>query len=82
MEQLGYPTYFDVIIGVWKVPGGMALLVPGFPRLKEWAYAGAFFNFTGAFASHMAVGDPVGTLVPPIICTGPRGRLLGLASAV
>jgi uncharacterized membrane protein YphA (DoxX/SURF4 family) len=70
MEQLGYPAYFAVIIGVWKVPGAVALLVPRFPRLKEWAYAGAVFNFTGAVASHLAVGDPAVTLVAPIICTG------------
>jgi uncharacterized membrane protein YphA (DoxX/SURF4 family) len=69
MEQLGYPAYFAVIIGVWKVPGAVTLLIPRFPRLKEWAYAGAVFNFTGAVASHLAVGDPAVTLVAPIIFT-------------
>lgn len=54
---LGYPLYFLTIIGVWKVLGSIALLVPGFPRLKEWAYAGIFFNMTGAAVSHAAVGD-------------------------
>ena len=54
---LGYPTYFLTIIGLWKVAGAIALLVPRFPLLKEWAYAGIFFNMTGAAASHLAVGD-------------------------
>jgi hypothetical protein len=46
------------------------VLAPRFPRLKEWAYAGMFFNMTGAAASHLAVGDPTVTLVAPIILTG------------
>jgi uncharacterized membrane protein YphA (DoxX/SURF4 family) len=65
-QQLGYPAYFSVIMGVWKVPGAVALLVPRFPRLKEWAYAGAVFTYTGAAASHLAVGDGVGALGPII----------------
>lgn len=55
--QLGYPPYFVTILGIWKLLGAVALLVPGFPRLKEWAYAGAFFDFTGAAASLAACGD-------------------------
>ena len=51
--RLGYPTYFVAILGFWKVLGGIALLVPGFPRLKEWAYAGVFFDLTGAAASQV-----------------------------
>jgi uncharacterized membrane protein YphA (DoxX/SURF4 family) len=54
---LGYPVYFLTILGLWKVLAGIALLVPGFPRLKEWAYAGIFFNMTGAAASHAFAGD-------------------------
>ena len=54
---LGYPLYFLTILGLWKVLGAIAILVPGWPRLKEWAYAGIFFNVTGAAASHAAVGD-------------------------
>jgi uncharacterized membrane protein YphA (DoxX/SURF4 family) len=54
---LGYPMYFLTIIGFWKVLGSIALLVPRFPRLKEWAYAGIFFNMTGAAASHAFSGD-------------------------
>ncbi|MGB6727114.1 MAG: DoxX family protein [Terracidiphilus sp.] len=53
---LGYPPYFVTILGVWKVLGPIAILVPRFPRLKEWAYAGIFFDLTGAAASCAAVG--------------------------
>ncbi|HJZ80724.1 MAG TPA: DoxX family protein [Pyrinomonadaceae bacterium] len=51
LVRLGYPEYFATIIGFWKVLGAIAILVPGFPRLKEWAYAGIFFNMTGAAAT-------------------------------
>ncbi len=57
VHVLGYALYFLTILGLWKVLGAIALLVPRFPRLKEWAYAGIFFNVTGAAASHAAVGD-------------------------
>ncbi|MCE7872777.1 DoxX family protein [bacterium CPR1] len=70
IESLGYPAYFLIIIGVWKLLGAVAVLVPRFPRLKEWAYAGLIFNYTGAAASHLAVGDGAGMLVAPIIFTG------------
>jgi hypothetical protein len=53
---LGYPLYFFAILGVWKVLGAIAILVPRFPRLKEWAYAGIIFDLTGAVASIAAVG--------------------------
>ena len=53
---LGYPMYFFAILGIWKVLGAIAILVPRFPRLKEWAYAGIFFDLTGAAASCAAVG--------------------------
>ena len=70
LKHLGYPGYFSVILGVWKVLGSVAVLAPRFPRLKEWAYAGMFFNMTGAAASHLALGDPAVTLVASIIFTG------------
>ena len=57
LVHLGYPVYFATIIGLWKVLGGLTVLAPRFPRLKEWAYAGIFFNMTGAAASHAASGD-------------------------
>lgn len=53
---LGYPMYFFAILGFWKVLGAIAILAPRFPRLKEWAYAGIFFDLTGAAASCAAVG--------------------------
>ena len=56
VHVLGYPLYFVTILGVWKVLGAIAILVPRFPRLKEWAYAGIFFDVTGAAASCAAVG--------------------------
>jgi uncharacterized membrane protein YphA (DoxX/SURF4 family) len=57
IERLGYPVYFLVILGVWKLLGSVALVIPCFPRLKEWAYAGVVFNLTGALVSHVASGD-------------------------
>ena len=57
ITQLGYPVYLLTILGVWKLLGAIALLIPRFPRLKEWAYAGIFFNVTGAAASHIVMRD-------------------------
>ena len=56
IAQLGYPAYFLTILGVWKLLGAVALLIPRFPRLKEWAYAGVVFDLTGAIVSHLAAG--------------------------
>ena len=56
VPALGYPMYFFGILGLWKVLGAIAILVPRYPRLKEWAYAGIFFDLTGAAASCAAVG--------------------------
>jgi uncharacterized membrane protein YphA (DoxX/SURF4 family) len=70
MNKLGYPPYFVLILGVWKILGGIVVLTPGTPRLKEWAYAGMVFDLTGAAASHAAVGDPVGKIVTPLIICG------------
>ena len=69
LKDLGYPAYFSVILGVWKLLGAAAVLAPRFPRLKEWAYAGAVFAVTGAVASNLAVGNTADSLVP-IIFTG------------
>lgn len=55
--KLGYPEYFLVILGVWKILGVIAILIPRFPLLKEWAYAGFFFAMSGALASHFAVSS-------------------------
>ncbi|PSL48317.1 DoxX-like protein [Chitinophaga niastensis] len=70
MTHLGYPVYFCVILGVWKVLGALAILIPRYPRLKEWAYAGTIFDLTGAAASHFAIGDGAGKLVFPLLFTG------------
>ena len=56
LTRMGYPAYFSTILGTWKVLGAVALLVPGYPRLKEWAYAGMFIDYTAATASYLAVG--------------------------
>ena len=87
MERLGYPAYFLKILGVWKPLGAIALLVPGFPRLKEWAYAGTFINMTGAAASSVARGDDVGNSIWALIfavltlaswALRPQSRTLGV----
>lgn len=57
MSHLGYPIYFLTIIGIWKILGIGALLIPKLPLLKEWAYAGFFFTLSGAAISHIEVGD-------------------------
>lgn len=69
MDHLGYPHYFARILGAWKVLGGITIVIPGFERLKQWAYAGIFFDLTGAFMSHLAVGDGVGDFAPPLVIT-------------
>ncbi|WP_028668026.1 DoxX family protein [Runella zeae] len=56
-EHLGYPLYFLTILGIWKILGVTAVLIPQFPLLKEWTYAGFFFAMSGAVISHIAVGD-------------------------
>jgi hypothetical protein len=62
VTHLGYPSYFLVLLGTWKVLGALALLVPRRPLLKEWAYAGAFFTYTGAIVSHLSTGYDLGEL--------------------
>jgi uncharacterized membrane protein YphA (DoxX/SURF4 family) len=67
MLHLGYPLYFMRILGFWKVLGGVAVLAPRFPRLKEWAYAGFIFDFTGAVASHISCGDDAAHILWPTL---------------
>ncbi|MEF2094776.1 DoxX family protein [Bacillus sp. CFBP9009] len=57
-NHLGYPTYLLPFIGIAKLLGVVAILIPGFPRIKEWAYAGFVFDLTGAMYSSISVGDP------------------------
>jgi hypothetical protein len=87
---LGYPMYFFAILGVWKVFGAIAILVPRFPRLKEWAYGGIFFDLTGAAASCAAVGGYGAYgfhVIAPLIIAGftvaswalrPESRIVGV----
>lgn len=67
IANLGYAEYFLIIIGVWKILGAIAILVPGYLLLKEWAYAGFFFVMSGAVFSHMAVGDPFVASIPALL---------------
>jgi hypothetical protein len=57
MSHLGYPAYILTILGIWKMLGVITVLIPRFPLLKEWAYAGFFFAMSGAIFSHLACGD-------------------------
>ncbi len=70
LAELGYPAYFITILGVWKFLGGLALLAPRLPRLKEWAYAGIVFDLTGAAFSHAAVGHPAADVIAPLAFVG------------
>jgi hypothetical protein len=67
LNHLGYPPYFIYINGAWQVGGAAAIIAPRFPRLKEWAYAGAFFHFSGAVASHLLAGDGVEVWLPALV---------------
>jgi uncharacterized membrane protein YphA (DoxX/SURF4 family) len=90
VPELGYPMYFFLILGIWKVLGAIAILVPRFPRLKEWAYAGIFFDLTGAAASCAAVGGYGAYafhVIAPLIIAGltvaswalrPQSRVVGV----
>jgi hypothetical protein len=87
---LGYPMYFFAILGFWKVLGAIAILVPRLPRLKEWAYAGIFFDLTGAAASCAAAGGygayafhVVAPLILAVVAMAswalrPESRILGI----
>lgn len=65
--HLGYPLYFLTLLGVWKLAGVIVVLIPKFPLLKEWTYAGFFFAMSGAVVSHVAVGDSAKELFGPIL---------------
>jgi hypothetical protein len=67
MMQLGFPAYTLTILGVWKILGVVAILSPRFPLIKEWAYAGFFFNMTGAVFSHLVSGSAASELFGPTL---------------
>lgn len=67
MTHLGYPLYFLTILGVWKILGVIAILIPKYPLLKEWTYAGFFFAMSGAVFSHLSVGDDAIALFGPTL---------------
>lgn len=67
MKALGYSGYVATILGFWKFLGGIALLLPKTPRLKEWAYAGIVFDLTGASYSHAVSGDPTSKVITPLV---------------
>lgn len=69
ISHVGYPLYFMYIIGVWKILGVIAILVPKYPLLKEWAYAGFFFLMTGALISHLFIGDGGNAIFGPLFQT-------------
>lgn len=64
--HLGYPLYFLTMLAIWKFLGVIAVLLPKFPLLKEWAYAGFFFAMSGALISHLIMGDALGDTLPPL----------------
>ena len=66
LAQLGYPAYLATILGIAKILAGVTLILPGLPRLKEWAYAGIVINMLGAAASQLAAGTGLGGAVPPL----------------
>lgn len=65
--HLHLPFYFLIIMGIWKLPCAVVLLMPRVPRLKEWAYAGAFFTYSGAAVLHISVGDHAGGWAAPAL---------------
>ena len=90
VTELAYPAYFVTLLGFWKTLGGVAVLLPRSPRLKEWAYAGMAFDLTGAAVSHAAVGHPAVKVLVPLVLLGfvaaswalrPAARRLGSVTA-
>ena len=67
ITRLGYPVYLLTILGVWKILGVGAVLIPKFPRLKEWAYAGFFFAMSGAAISHIVSRDSIKEIFPSML---------------
>ena len=70
MTAMGYPMYILTIIGTWKILGAVAILIPNYPLLKEWAYAGMLFDLSGAAFSRMSIGDPAQMIIIPLLIMG------------
>lgn len=66
-KHLGYPSYLLIFLGTAKILGIAAVLVPGLPRIKEWAFAGLAFDVTGALYSHLSIGDPPAAWMPALV---------------
>ncbi|HEY3383497.1 MAG TPA: DoxX family protein [Vicinamibacterales bacterium] len=70
-RHLGYPDYFRLMLGMAKIAGVLALVIPQVPRLlREWAYAGFVITMVSAFMSHAASGDPLGRMAMPLVALG------------
>jgi DoxX-like family len=67
ITHLGYPIYILMLLGIWKILGVVAVLIPKFPLVKEWAYAGFFFLMSGAVFSHIALGDTMKEMFPSML---------------
>ncbi|RWX02230.1 DoxX family protein [Flavobacterium cerinum] len=67
ITHLGYPVYLLTLLGIWKILGVGAILIPKFTLLKEWAYAGFFFAMSGAIISYIATEAPVAKIFPPLL---------------
>ena len=67
ITHLGYPVYLLTLLGIWKIAGVIAILVPRFPLVKEWAYTGFFIAMSGAVISHMVSGDSLTEIVPSLL---------------
>lgn len=65
--HLGYPVFVLSILGIWKLLAVPVILLPRLALLKEWAYAGIFFNTSGAFISYLAIGDSFSHAIPPLL---------------
>jgi hypothetical protein len=91
IAHLGYPAFLPTLLGTWKLLAVAAIVAPRLPRLKEWAYAGVFFDLTGAMISHAVAGDGAERFAPPLVIFAllatswalrPAGRLLGEAASI
>ena len=67
MRRLGYPDYFFLLLGIWKIIGIVVILIPKTPILKEWAYAGFFFTVSGAVLAHALHGDGAAEFIAPVL---------------